>query len=297
MKEKMETKEEKADIYFVSDFSFPIIHIVRAAIESNGHKMTRWTQSEHFGDNFLTEEIKESIDSTSLIIFDISNASDAISDGIDSFAEKPMPMIFIADNFSSIPLKYKNFKVLIYDINSAGKFIKRLSNLIEQAITNPKSSTYSELKKQGEKLNTIFISYSRKDREYMGRILIHLKPLEKKGLMDVWSDKKIKAGDKWKNEIEKALQNTKVAVLLLSADYLASDFIVNNELPSLLENAENNGTYIIPVIIKPCRFIRDSKLKDFQAINEPENSIISLEEYGQEEIYDKLAEQIEARFI
>jgi hypothetical protein len=286
-----------ANICFISNFSFPIIHTVRDAIESNGHEMTTWAQSEHFGDNFSSEDMIMSIDNTSLIIFDISNISEAISTGISFFTAKSKPMIFIADNYSSIPLKYKRLNVLIYDINSAGKFIKRLSNLIEEVLANPGSFTYSELEKQGEKLKTIFISYSRKDKKYMGRILIHLKPLEKRGLFDVWSDKKIKAGDNWKNEIEKVLQNTNVAVLLLSADYLASDFIVQNELPPLLENAENNGTRIIPVIIKPCRFIRDSNINIFQAINEPEESIISLPEYKQEEIYEKLAEQIEARFI
>ena len=297
MKEKMETKEEKANICFISNFSFPIIHTVRDAIESNGHEMTTWTQSEHFADIHSTKEMKRSVDNTRLIIFDVSNISEAISDGIAFFAAKLKPMIFIADNYSSIPLKYKRLNVLIYDINSSGKFINKLSNLIKQVIANPESFTYSELEKQGEKLKAIFISYSRKDKEYMGRILIHLKPLEKKGLMDVWSDKKIKAGDKWKNEIEKALQNSNVAVLLISADYLASDFIVENELPPLLENAENKGTRIIPVIIKPCRFIRDSNLNIFQAINDLEESIISLPEYKQEEIYDKLAKEIEDRFI
>ena len=113
--------------------------------------------------------------------------------------------------------------------------------------------------------------------------------------MDVWSDKKIKAGDKWKNEIEKVLKDTNIAILLISADYFASDFIVHNELPPLLENATKKGTHIIPVIIKPCGFIRDSNLKAFQAINEPKEPIISLPENKQEEIYEKLVEVIEAR--
>jgi hypothetical protein len=287
--------EIMADIYFVSDFSFPIIGTVRAAIENNGHEMTRWTQSEHFGDNLLTEGIKESIDSTSLIIFDISNAREAISYGIGFFTAKSKPMIFIADNYSSIPLIYKKFNVLIYDIDSPDKFINRLSNLIEEVLANPESFTYSELEKQRKKLKTIFISYSHKDEEYLDRIRVHLKPLEEKELIKVWTDKEIKAGDNWKNEIEKALQNTNVAVLLLSADYFASDFIVKDELPLLLENAEEKRTRIIPVIIKPCGFTGDSNLKDFQAINDPENSIISLEEYEREEIYKELAELIEVR--
>jgi len=286
-----------ANICFISNFAFPIIHAVRDAIESNDHKMTTWAQSEHFGDNYSTEEMIESIDRSSLIIFDISNVSEAISYGIGFFAAKSKPMIFIADNFSSIPLRYQKFNVLIYDINSAGEFINRLSNIIEQVIANPESFTYFELEKQIKKLKTIFISYSHKDKEYMDRILIHLKPLEEKELIKVWTDKEIKAGDDWKNEIEKALQNSNVAVLLISADYLASDFIVKNELPPLLENATKKGTRIIPVIIKPCGFTRDSNLNVFQAINDPENPIISLPENKQEEIYDKVAELIEARFI
>ena len=286
-----------ANISFISNFSFPIIGAVRAAIENKGHEMTTWAQSEHFGDNFSSEDMIVSIDNTRLIIFDISKASETISYGIGFFAAKSKPMIFIADDFSSIPLKYQKFNVLTYDINSSDEFINRLSDVIEQVIANPESFTYSELEKQRKELKRIFISYSHKDEEYMDRIHIHLKPLKRKGLIDVWVDKEIKAGDYWKNEIEKALQNSNVAVLLISADYLASDFIVENELPPLLKNAENKGTRIIPVIIKPCGFIRDSNLKVFQAINDPKEPIISLSENKREEIYEKLAELIEARFI
>jgi hypothetical protein len=284
-----------ANICFISNFSFPIIHTVRDAIESNDHKMTTWAQSDHFGDTFSSEDMIMSIDNSSLIIFDISNVSEAISYGIGFFAAKSKPMIFIADNCSSIPLRYRKFNVLIYDLNLVDEFINRLSNVIEQVITNPESFTYFELEKQRKKLKRIFISYSHKDKEYMDRILIHLKPLETKELIDVWVDKEIKAGDDWKNEIEKALQNSNVAVLLISADYLASDFIVQNELPPLLENAMKKGTRIIPVIIKPCGFTRDSNLKAFQAINDPKEPIISLWEYKREEIYEKLVEEIEER--
>jgi len=282
-----------ANICFVSNFSFLIIRTIRTAIEDNGHEMTTWVQSDHFGDNYSTEEMIGSIDNSSLIIFDISNVGDAITEAIVFFAAKSKPMIFIADNFSSIPLKYKKFNVLIYDINFADEFMNRLSNVIEQVITNPESFTYCEMEKQIKELKNIFISYSHKDVEYMDRILIHLKPLEKE--IDVWVDKKIKAGDKWKEKLEKALQDSNVAVLLLSADYLASDFIVRNELPSLLKNATKKGTLIIPVIIKPCRFTRDSNLNIYQAINEPKESIISLNENKREEIYDKVAERIEER--
>jgi hypothetical protein len=48
----------------------------------------------------------------------------------------------------------------------------------------------------------VFICYSHKDQEYLDRLLIHLKPLEKEGLIDVWADTRLRAGDKWRAEIQ-----------------------------------------------------------------------------------------------
>src|SRR6218665_3206938 len=89
--------------------------------------------------------------------------------------------------------------------------------------------------------NHIFISYSHKDAEYLERLLVHLKPLERDGLIDTWVDTRLLAGDRWKKEIDAALKKARVAVLLVSADFLASDFIINNELPPLLKAAEEQG--------------------------------------------------------
>ena len=74
-------------------------------------------------------------------------------------------------------------------------------------------------------------------------------PLNRAGLIDVWNDTRLVAGDDWKHEVDLALASAAAAVLLVSADFLASDFIVDNELPPLLESAEAKGTRIIPVIV------------------------------------------------
>lgn len=140
----------------------------------------------------------------------------------------------------------------------------------------------------------VFISYSHKDRVFFDRLLVHLKPLERKELLDVWADTKIQAGDQWRQEIENALNEAKVAVLLVSADFLASDFIVDNELPPLLEGAEKKGTRILPVILKPCRFAREPKLSRFQAINPPSDPLLAMEEHNRELIFDAVAQSIES---
>lgn len=284
------------DICFVSSFSFQIIHAVRDAAEENGHRIFSWSESEYFSDNYSDEEMIGNIDSSDIIIFDVTNANEKVLYGIGFFAAKSKPMIFIADNILSTPIDLRKFNVLIYDLNLIDEFVYKLSSYIKQVFKSPNNFTYYELKKQTNNLKNVFISYSHKDEEYMDRIRIHLKPLELKGLIDVWVDKKINPGDIWEKEIEKALKNANVALLLVTADYLASDFIVNNELPPLLKNAKNNGTSIFSVIIKPCRFARDNNLNCFRAINVPEAPIISLTEFEQEKIYDEISEKIEKLF-
>jgi TIR domain/Clp amino terminal domain, pathogenicity island component len=138
----------------------------------------------------------------------------------------------------------------------------------------------------------LFISYSHSDTECLNRLLVHLKPLERQGLVDCWSDKKIRAGDKWKSQLRDNLDFAAVAILLVSADFLASDFIVNNELPPLLMKAEANGLRILPVILKPCGFHRDKVLQSFQAMNDPNLPLLGLSLIHQEALYDKVAEEV-----
>jgi hypothetical protein len=83
------------------------------------------------------------------------------------------------------------------------------------------------------------------------------------------------------------------AVLLVSADFMASEFIANNELPPLLRNAEERGTRIIPLLVKPSRFARDASLKHFQAANDPKNPLVLLPHGEQERVLDGVAEEVE----
>ncbi len=79
----------------------------------------------------------------------------------------------------------------------------------------------------------VFISYSHKDKKWLERLQAHLKPLERAGLVDRWDDTRIEAGDEWRKEIRQALDAARVVVLLVSADFMASDFIAKDELPPL----------------------------------------------------------------
>lgn len=138
----------------------------------------------------------------------------------------------------------------------------------------------------------VFVSYSHQDSKWLERLRVHLRPLERDYNMDFWDDTQISAGANWKGEINNAIATCKIAVLLISADFLASEFIACNELPPLLNAAESEGAVILPVIVSPSRFSR-SNLSQFQAVNDPDRSLEELVPVKREKVFDQIAQKIE----
>lgn len=138
----------------------------------------------------------------------------------------------------------------------------------------------------------IFISYSHKDREWLERLQVHLRPLERDGLVELWDDSRIRTGDEWRKEINDALNSAAAAALLISADFIASDFIASEELPPLLAAAAEKGVKILPLILSPSRFEKIESLSRFQSVNPPSKPLIKLEKGEQEEYLVKLSDDI-----
>jgi hypothetical protein len=141
--------------------------------------------------------------------------------------------------------------------------------------------------------NSVFISYSHVDRDYVERLRTHLKPLERQGKLVIWDDSRIEPGGSWRHEIESALMAAQVAVLLVSADFLASQFIQENEVLPLLARAEEEGAVIIPLLVSPCGFSRTPSLSRFQATNPPTKTLTAMSHTEREATLDKLADRIE----
>jgi WD40 repeat protein len=139
--------------------------------------------------------------------------------------------------------------------------------------------------------DSAFISYSHKDRALLEQFQAHLKPLIRDHNLRVWDDTNIKPGDTWKAEIERALASARVAVLLISHNFLASDFIHGEELPRLLKAAKNEGARILPVILSPSVFSL-TPLSQFQTVNDPARPLIAMKNYEQEEVWASLAIEV-----
>ena len=140
----------------------------------------------------------------------------------------------------------------------------------------------------------VFISYSHADKPWLEQLKRYLKPLVREGQLDCWDDTHIGPGDDWKQEIRTALDTAQVAVLLISADFFASDFIDENELPPLLTAAQAKGVRLLPVILSASQFAWNSSLARFQAVNPPERTLAKMSPSEQEEIFIDLAQTIRA---
>ena len=139
----------------------------------------------------------------------------------------------------------------------------------------------------------ILISYSHNDKLWLQKLQMMLKPLVRKEMISVWDDTKIRAGTKWKEEIKRALAAAKVAVLIVSPDFLGSDFIAENELPPLLEAAKKEGLVILWVYVSSCLY-DETEIGDYQAAHDISKPLDSLPPAEQGAVLTHVCKQIKA---
>jgi len=151
------------------------------------------------------------------------------------------------------------------------QYTERVCGYPSQAVPSASSEPAAENKSHETKetipttkRDKVFISYSHKDKKFLDDLLAHLKPLERAGRVSAWSDKQIQPGSQWFGEIQAALAATKVAVLLITKDFLASDFIHDHELGPLLKEAAAGGVAVRWVLVRDCNW-KNTPLKDYQA--------------------------------
>ncbi|WP_438036742.1 pentapeptide repeat-containing protein [Sorangium sp. So ce204] len=97
----------------------------------------------------------------------------------------------------------------------------------------------------------LFFSYSHEDEGLRNDLEKHLAPLERDGLVRGWHDRRIAAGDEWAGQIDRNLEEADVILLLVSADFLASDYCFDREMKRALERHDAGKARVIPVLLRP----------------------------------------------
>ncbi|MEM9271715.1 MAG: toll/interleukin-1 receptor domain-containing protein [Cyanobacteria bacterium P01_F01_bin.143] len=136
----------------------------------------------------------------------------------------------------------------------------------------------------------VFISYSRKDYEWVKRIRTSLKPLVNSKEIIVLSDMDILPGQNWNEQIRNFLEWADVAIVLISPSYLASDFIRNVELPSICKAIKENHTQVIPIMIQSVEF--EEEILNYKFLN-PSQPLVSLSQKQQDTYLRKLLRLLE----
>lgn len=139
----------------------------------------------------------------------------------------------------------------------------------------------------------VFISYSHTDVKWLQELAPFLKPIEGKSIVEQWDDRRLTPGQKWRDEIRVAVDSAQVAILFVSAEFLASDFISTNELPQLLKKASAGGTTIMPIIVSPCGFDRHPELSLYQAVNAPSDTVLGMDDVKRKTLFKRVADLLE----
>lgn len=97
----------------------------------------------------------------------------------------------------------------------------------------------------------VFFSYSHRDEALRDELAKHLSILRRQGIIDAWYDRQIPVGTEWAGEIDSHLNSAQIILLLISSDFLASDYCYDIELKRAMERHEAGTACVIPIILKP----------------------------------------------
>jgi hypothetical protein len=120
--------------------------------------------------------------------------------------------------------------------------------------------------------NQVFISYSHQDKEWLERLLTSIDPLVRNQTIEVVWNGQITPGQEWLTKIREDLNSARVAVLLVSPNFLASQFILNVELPTVLDRTKSGGVVPFWCLVRDCMW-KETLLWRYQAAHNPRKRV------------------------
>lgn len=117
----------------------------------------------------------------------------------------------------------------------------------------------------------LFISYSSKNTEFVKRFWVHLDVLKTAGYIEPWYDRKIEAGAKWDDAIQKEMSTSHLVIFLLSPDFLNTPYIMNVEVKKAMEMETAKQCELFFIQLLPCGW-EDTDLKNYQMMLDPDHA-------------------------
>jgi len=111
-----------------------------------------------------------------------------------------------------------------------------------------------------------FISYSHQDADALERLHVHLANLRREGLIETWYDREILAGRILDDEIRRELEAADLFLLMVSPDFIASDYCVEQEMQRALQRHAADDARVVPIIVEPCDWAETPELRQLKAI-------------------------------
>jgi hypothetical protein len=232
----------------------------------------------------------------------------------EEMATKVIPLMINGDQMTASPftLHYVDFRDDTYYLVRVFDFILGLyqippNHTVFQPLRDSLYYKWAETlghfsnsirKDKNMKLPTkVFISYSHKDEEFKDELVTMLAGLQRRGVIDAWQDRRIEEGDEWYQEIQDAMNECDLAILLISANFIASSFIQDEELTRLLKRRMEEGLRVVPVIVKPCMWQSEPALKGIQGLPRDGKPVItfSKENGDRDQTWMEIAKAIEKR--
>jgi hypothetical protein len=112
----------------------------------------------------------------------------------------------------------------------------------------------------------VFFSYSHEDESYVNELRKHLAGLKRKGVVTTWHDRMIGAGREWEGQIDHHLETAEIILLLVSADFIASDYCWDVEVTRAMDRHAKNEALVIPVLLRPVDDFNDKPFGKLQAL-------------------------------
>jgi hypothetical protein len=137
----------------------------------------------------------------------------------------------------------------------------------------------------------IFFCYAHEDEELLNKLKTHLRPLQRQGLIDIWYDRDISAGTKWEEEIEKHLNEANIILLLVSPDFMDSDYCYGKEMRQALERDQRGEACVIPIIFRPALW-KMPPLSKLQVLPRDGIPVIDRSWYSIDEAFVAIAEGV-----